>query len=112
MIKDKTKAENEKSSIMRYAVKMLKGIIEDIENGECGEDEIADAIQRLNSQSKNCFKEEDFVNYDEAGSILKLGWNRRKINALCKAHGIESVTFKNKKIGFRKIEILKLKELL
>lgn len=112
MIREKTKAENENSSIMQYAIKMLKGIINDIENGECGEVELADAIHRLNSQSKECFKEEDFVNYDEAGNILKLGWNRRKINALCEEHGIKSVTFKNKKIGFRKIEILKLKELI
>jgi hypothetical protein len=112
MIKEKTKAENENSSIMQYAIKMLKGIIEDIENGECGEAELADAMQRLNSQNKDCFKEDDFVNYDEAGLLLDLRWNRKRISELCKEYGIKNIRFKNKPIGFRKIEILKLKNMI
>lgn len=109
---DVIKEENEKSEIMQYTINLLKGIIEDIQNGQCGEKEVINALNKINIPDKNAFKEDDFVNYDEIGRILCLGWNRKKINELCKKHNIKVVRFRNRPIGFRKIEILKLKEIL
>ena len=57
-------------------------------------------------------KEDDFINYDEAGVLLGVRWDRRKLNNLCKEHNIINEKFNNQHIGFRKKDILRLKQLL
>lgn len=98
--------------MMNYVIKLLHQVIEDINNGTCDESQLTDALFKFNPELKGYFKEDDFVNYDEAGIILGLGWNRNKINSLCKTHNIKNVKISNKNIGFRKSDIERLKILL
>ena len=109
MLKDKAKARNKKSPTMKYAIHLLKGVIKDIANGECTEEELTDALSRFNPENRGYIKEEDFVNYDDACKILGIGWNRNKLNNLCKKYGIVNHKFNNAHIGFAKSDIMKLK---
>lgn len=112
MDNSKFKEENENSPIMQYAIKLLKEIIEDIKSGECSEKELVDSIHQFNPEKKGYFREDEFVNYDEAGQLLRLGWNRQRLNDLCKKNGIKTVKIKNRPVGFHRKDILRLRQLL
>ena len=103
---------NKKSPTMNYAITLLKQVIEDIKSGKCSEQELTDALSKFHPESNGYFKEEDFVNYDEAGLLLGVRWDRRKLNNLCKEHNIVNQKVNNLHIGFRKKDILRLKQLL
>lgn len=107
-----SKKINKKSLIMQYAIKLLKEVIKDIQSGECSEEEVTELLAKINPENKGYFKEDDFVNYDEAGNMLHLGWNRNRLNHLCKVHKIENFKINNQKVGFKRKEILKLKQIL
>lgn len=112
MDNSKFKEENENSPIMQYAIKLLHSIIENIKSGECSEKELIDSLYQFNPEKNGYFREDEFVNYDEAGQLLHLGWNRQKLNDLCKKNGIKTVKIKNRPVGFHRKDILKLKQLL
>lgn len=112
MDNEKYKKLNKQSPTMKYAIKLLQQVIKDIKDGECNEQELAEALVRFNPETNGYFKEEDFVNYDEVGDLLHLGWNRNRINELCKRHKIQNKQFNNMHIGFSRKEILRLKDKL
>ena len=107
-----SKKINKKSLIMQYAIKLLKEVIKDIQSGECSEEEVTELLAKINPENKGYFKEDDFVNYDEAGNMLHLGGNRNRLNHLCKVHKIVNFKINNQKVGFKRKEILKLKQIL
>lgn len=107
-----SKKNNKSSVTMQYVVKLLRQVIQDIKSGECGESELVDALIRFNPETKGYIKDDMFLNYDEAGQFLGLGWNRNRLNDLCKLYGIKNHKFNNAHIGFSKREIEKLKEIL
>ena len=96
----------------QYVWKLCKQILRDLKNGECTEEEIDDLIARTEPRSRGYFREEDFVTADEAMRILCLGQNRNRFFDLIKVYKIESQTFNGVKIGYRREEIHKLKEML
>lgn len=112
MLKSKAKAQNKKSPTMKYAIHLLKGVIKDIRNGECAEEELIEAVGRFNPENRGYIKEVDYMNYDEACKALGIGWNRNRLNNLCKKYGIVNHKFNNAHIGFAKSDIIKLKSII
>jgi hypothetical protein len=112
MIYKRAKRANKKSPTMKYIISLLKQVIKDIRNGECSEEELTDALSKFNPETKGYIKEGDFMNYDEAGKALGIGWNRTRLNNLCKKYHIVNHKFNNAHIGFSTKEILRLREII
>lgn len=79
---------------------------------DCDDDEIAFALERFNPQRFGYIKEDEYINYDKAMSILGLGNNRVKLNELCKKYKIQNRKFNNVPIGFKRSEIEQLAVIL
>lgn len=94
----------------QYVWKLCKQVLRDLKNGECTEEQIDDLIAKTEPRSRGYFREEDFVNADEAMNICHLGRNRARFFDLLKVYGIKAQTFNGMKIGYKKEEIYKLKE--
>lgn len=75
---------------------------------DCDDEEIAFALERFNPQRFGYIKEDEYINYDKAMSILGLGNNRVKLNELCKKYKIQNRKFNNVPIGFKRSEIEQL----
>lgn len=76
---------------------------------ECSETEISSAINSLEKVNTEYIRPTDVMNYDESMRVLNFSNNRVGFKRLMDAKGIEQVIFKNRKIGYRKSEILALK---
>lgn len=96
----------------QYVWKFCKQILRDLKNGECTDEQIDDIISKTEPRSRGYFREEDFVNSNEAMKILSLGHNRNRFFTLIKAYDIQAQTFNGMKIGYKKDDIYKLKEKL
>lgn len=96
----------------QYAWKLCKQMLRDLKSGECSDEQIDDLISKTEPRNRGYFREEDFVNADEAMKILRLGNNRNRFFELIKAYKIESQTFKGIKVGYKREEIYKLGERL
>ena len=111
-IYSKTKKANKNSPTMNYIISLLKQVIRDIRSGTCSEEELVAALVKFNPETNGYIHEDMFMNYDEAGKALGLGWNRNKLNDLCKLHGVVNHKFNNAHIGFKTKEIERLKEFI
>lgn len=111
-IYSKTKKANKNSPTMKYVISLLKQVIRDIRNGECSEDELVAALVKFNPETNGYIREDMFMNYDKAGKALGLGWNRNRLNELCKLHGVKNHKFNNAPIGFKAKEIERLKDFI
>ena len=107
-----TKKANKNSPTMKYVITLLKQVIKDIRNGQCSEEELVAALVKFNPETNGYIREDMFMNYDEACVELKIGWNRNKLNDLCKLYGIKNHKFNNAPIGFRADEIKRLKPII
>jgi hypothetical protein len=87
---------------------LCKQILRDLKEGNCSEEEIDDIIANTEPRSRGYFREEDFVNADQAMKILHLGNNRNRFFDLLKVYKIQAQTFNGMKIGYKKEEIHKL----
>lgn len=96
----------------QYVWKLCKQVLRDLKNGECTEEQIDDLIAKTEPRSRGYFREEDFVTAEAAMKILKFGSNRNKFFDLIKAYKIQSQTFNGVKIGYKKEEIYKLKDII
>lgn len=79
---------------------------------ECSDDEITQNMVRMHPDTRGAYREKEFINYDDALKELGIGYNRNKLSALAKAHGIKNYTFNNVHIGFKVADILTLKRKL
>lgn len=111
-IYSKTKKANKNSPTMNYIISLLKQVIRDIRSGTCSEEELVAALVKFNPETNGYIREDMFMNYDEAGKALGLGWNRNKLNDLCKLHGVVNHKFNNAHIGFKTKEIERLKDFI
>lgn len=109
---NESKKANKNSPTMKYIITLLKQVIKDIRDGKCSEEELVEALMRFNPETRGYVREDMYLNYDEAGKMLGFGWNRNKLNDLCKLYGIKNHRFNNAHIGFDKREIEKLQEIL
>ena len=96
----------------QYIWEFCKQILRDLKNGECSEEEIDELIASVEPQKHGYFREEDFVNSDQAMKILQLGQNRNLFFDLLKTYKVEAQTFKGIKIGYKKADIYALNERL
>lgn len=101
----------ELSPIKRMALAVVNTVKEQIIN-DCSDEEITHHMARIHPDLRGTYREEDFMNYDEALKELHLGYNRGKLNALAKQYHIKNYTFKNNHIGFKRDDIAMLKRIL
>lgn len=81
----------------------------DILSEDCSENDVAQAINSIEKVNSEYVRPTDVLNYDESMRVLNFSNNRVGFKRLMDAKGIEQVIFKNRKIGYRKSEILALK---
>lgn len=98
---------------MRYVINTLLDCIDNIINGKCDEDTIISAMNTVQNNTNSRFNEYDLLTYDKAGEMLGFGTtNRVGLKKLLDENGIKQVRFGNTKIGFRRDEVMALKERL
>lgn len=98
---------------MRYIINALLDCIENIINGKCDEETIVSAMSTVQNNTNSRFSECDLLTYDKAGNLLGFGTtNRVGLKKLLDKNGIKQVTFGNTKVGFRRDEVMALKERL
>lgn len=98
---------------MRYVIYKLVDCIDDIINGKCDEDILVSTMSTLENNAKGKFNNDDLMNYDQAGEALGFGTtNRVGLKRLLDKHGIKQVVINNMKCGFRRDEIMALKDKL
>lgn len=97
------------SPIKRWLFETLFEKIWAVFNEDCNETEIASAINSLEKVNSEYVRPNDVLNYDESMHILNFSNNRVGFKRPMDIRGIEQVIFKNRKIGYRKSEILALK---
>ena len=96
--------------ILRLAIDMIVVVIKKILNNECNEEEVADTIATLNSNSDSRYANEDLVNYDQAAKILGVSvTNRIRLKSLLDSNGINQVVMHNQRIGFKRSEVMALR---
>ena len=98
---------------MRYVIYKLVDCIDDIINGKCDEDILVSTMNTLENNAKGKFSNDDLMNYDQASEALGFGTtNRVGLKRLLDKHGIKQVVINNMKCGFRRDEIMALKDKL
>ena len=98
---------------MRYVIYKLVDCIDDIINGKCDEQLIVNTMSTLENNANGRYSKEDLLNYDKAGEILGFGTtNRAGLKKLLDKNGIHEVIINNMKVGFRRDEIMALKDKL
>lgn len=93
-----------KSPLMIEAIKYVKDLLHRMENDECNDEQIGYILGRLNAENKGYFKEDSFVNYDEAMRMLNIG-NRNKMVEVLSRHGVEIQKVGNTSVGFLRTEV-------
>ena len=98
---------------MRYVIYKLVDCIDDIINGKCDEQILVNTMSTLENNANGRYSKEDLLNYDKAGESLGFGTtNRAGLKKLLDKHGIKQVVINNMKCGFRRDEIMALKDKL
>lgn len=98
---------------MQYIINTLLDCIDNIINGKCDEETIVSAMSTMQNNTNSRFSECDLLTYDKAGELLGLGTtNRVGLKRLLDKNGIKQVKFGNTKVGFRRDEVMALKERL
>lgn len=90
---------------MRYVIYKLVDCIDDIINGKCDEQILVNTMSTLENNANGRYSKDDLLNYDKAGEILGFGTTNRI--------GLKNLLDKNNmKVGFRRDEIMALKDKL
>lgn len=98
---------------MRYVIYKLVDCIDDIINGKCDEQILVNTMSTLENNANGRYSKEDLLNYDKAGESLGFGTtNRAGLKKLLDKNGIHEVVINNMKVGFRRDEIMALKDKL
>lgn len=99
--------------VLRMALQALMSAINNIINGDCSDEEVTHTLSTLSNNSNSRFANEDLVNYEESAKILGISvTNRARLKTLLDSHGIKQVVIHNQKIGFKRTDILMLKDKL
>lgn len=99
--------------IMRKAVDYLLSVINTIINGGCDESTVVSTMGTLNQNAQGRYSDDDLVNYDNACKILGFSvTNRVGLKRLLDKNGIKQVIIHNMPCGFRRDEIMALRDKL
>lgn len=93
-----------KSPLMKEAIRYVEDILRRMKNDECNEEQIGYMMGRVNAENKGYFKEDSFVNYDEAMRMLNIG-DRNKLVEILSKHGVKMQKVGNTKVGFLRTEV-------
>jgi len=96
--------EKVKSPLMKEAIKYVEDVLRRMKNNECNDEQIGYVIGKVNAENKGYFKEDSFVNYDEAMRILNIG-NRNKMVEILSKHGVAMQKVGNTPVGFLRSEV-------
>lgn len=94
------------SPIKKWLFEVLFEKIWAIFGDDCNGNEVTSAINSLDKINTEYVRPTDVMNYDECLKYLHFGNNRLGFKRLMDAKGIEQVIFKNKKIGYRRADIV------
>lgn len=98
---------------MRYVVNILLDCIDNIINGKCDEDTLVSTMSTIENNINGRYCKDDLLNYDKAGEILGFGCtNRMGLKKLLDKHNIRQVVINNMKCGFRRTDIMTLRDKL
>lgn len=102
------------TKILELIDSMYNNLRDKVINGGCTDAEINKALVTLHpSTNKEYFKASDYCNYDEACKILHISvTNRAKLKGLCDQYGVKCVYVKNRPLGFPRVEIERIAEIL
>lgn len=96
---------------MRYVIYKLVECIDDIINGKCDEETLVSTLSTINNNANGRYGKEDLMYYDEAGKTLGFGTtNRIGLKRLLDRHGIKEVKIGSIKVGFKRSEIMLLRD--
>lgn len=97
--------------IMSKAVDYLLSVINTIINGDCDESTVVSTMGTLNQNAQGRYSDDDLLNYDNACKILGFSvTNRVGLKRLLDKNGIKQVKIHNMPCGFRRDEILALRD--
>lgn len=94
------------SSLVSTAIKLLKGAIKQLVNGECPDDEIAHTISKLSSTTNGYCNPDNYVTVDQGMKLMCMGQNRVGFIKLMKKNNIHCEYFNNAPIGYPKDKVL------
>ena len=97
---------------MSSLLSTIFGRIFDIFSAGCNEDELAGALNTIDKMNSEYVNPKDYVTYDGAMKILCMGNNRAGFKKLMDKYGIKNQSFNNHKIGFKRSDILAVKDKL
>lgn len=97
--------------IMRKAVDYLLSVINTIINGDCDESTVISTMGTLNQNAQGRYSDDDLLNYDKACKVLGFSvTNRVGLKRLLDKNGIKQVIIHNTPCGFRRDEIMALRD--
>lgn len=94
------------SPIRKLVFSTIFGRIFDIFSADCNEDELAGALNTIDKMNSEYVNPKDYV------KILCMGNNRAGFKKLMDKYGIKNQSFNNHKIGFKRSDILAVKDKL
>lgn len=100
------------SPIRKLVFSTIFGRIFDIFSADCNEDELAGALNTIDKMNSEYVNPKDYVTYDGAMKILCMGNNLAGFKKLMDKYGIKNQSFNNHKIGFKRSDILAVKDKL
>lgn len=114
LLNDKYREQiNKLPYFMRYVVNILVDCIDNIINGKCDEDTLVSTMSTIENNTNGRYCKDDLLNYDKAGEILGFGCtNRMGLKKLLDKHNIRQVVINNMKCGFRRTDIMTLRDKL
>lgn len=98
--------------IIKEEVDALSPIRKLVFSADCNEDELAGALNTIDKMNSEYVNPKDYVTYDGAMKILCMGNNRAGFKKLMDKYGIKNQNFNNHKIGFKRSDILAVKDKL
>lgn len=97
--------------IIRQAASYVLNLLNTLINGGCDESTVVSTMGTLNQNAQGRYSDNDLVNYDNACKILGFSvTNRIGLKRLLDKNGIKQVKIHNMPCGFRRDEILALRD--
>lgn len=99
--------------IIRQAANYVLNLLNTLINGGCDESTVVSTMGTLNQNAQGRYSDDDLVNYDNACKILGFSvTNRVGLKRLLDKNGIKQVIIHNMPCGFRRDEIMALRDIL
>lgn len=99
--------------IIRQAANYVLNLLNTLINGGCDESTVVSTMGTLNQNAQGRYSDDDLVNYDNACKILGFSvTNRVGLKRLLDKNGIKQVIIHNMPCGFRRDEIMALRDKL